>query len=158
MEIRLNQKSFIVFLSKRKFQPGVCRKRDTKSLQCANQTVKFNVMCGLQNTHIFHHCDVIFSFHITFQWKTHSSNWKLSRNLKSVAILNLIQVWIISQKWNTVEPRLTTTSLIGPPRYYDHFFVLQMNWNSSHFLSITTSLVWPPRYYDRIFAARRWSY
>ena len=34
------------------------------------------------------------------------------------------------QSWssiNTVEPRLTTTLLIGPPPYYDHFFVFQMN-------------------------------
>ena len=30
---------------------------------------------------------------------------------------------------NTVEPRYTTTSLIRPPRYYDHFFWSQENAN-----------------------------
>ena len=28
---------------------------------------------------------------------------------------------------NTVEPRLTTTSLIRPPRYYDHFVLARQN-------------------------------
>ena len=35
--------------------------------ECADQTA--NVTRGLQNSRIFHHCDVIFSFHKTFQWK-----------------------------------------------------------------------------------------
>ena len=36
-----------------------------KLQKCADQTA--NVTRGLQNSRIFHHCDIIFSFHKTFQ-------------------------------------------------------------------------------------------
>ena len=47
-------------------------------------------------------------------------------------------VWYI-----TVEPRLTTTSLIRPPRYYDHFFLSRRN--AQTFPHKKTPLMRPPR-------------
>ena len=49
--------------------------------------------------------------------------------------------------YNTVEPRLTTTRLIRPPRYWDHFFVARTKAHSFSYLK--TSLIRPPRYYDQ---------
>ena len=48
---------------------------------------------------------------------------------------------------HTVEPRLTTTSLIRPPRYYDHFFLSRPNAQSFSCqkppFNLTTSLMRP---------------
>ena len=48
---------------------------------------------------------------------------------------------------NTVEPRHTTTPLIRPPRYYDHFSLARTNAHSFSYLK--TPLIRPPRYYDQ---------
>ena len=45
--------------------------------------------------------------------------------------------------FTTVEPRLTTTSLIRPPRYYDHFFLSRRNAHT--FPHKKTPLMRPPR-------------
>ena len=47
---------------------------------------------------------------------------------------------------STVEPRLTTTPLIRPPRYCDHFFMPRTKAHSFSYLKIP--LIRPPRYYD----------
>ena len=47
----------------------------------------------------------------------------------------------------TVEPCLTTTPFMRPPRYYDHNFLAQQ----SNFIILKTKLMWPPRYYDQEF-------
>ena len=48
---------------------------------------------------------------------------------------------------HTVEPRLTTTSLIRPPRYYDHFFLARQN--ARTFSYKNTPLMRPPRLCDQ---------
>ena len=48
---------------------------------------------------------------------------------------------------NTVEPRLTTTSLIRPPRYYDHFFLARQNVHTFSYKN--TPLMRPPRLCDQ---------
>ena len=45
---------------------------------------------------------------------------------------------------DTVEPRLTTTPLKRPPRYYNLNFVPRTKLMSSHFFSFTTLLIRPP--------------
>ena len=47
----------------------------------------------------------------------------------------------------TVEPLNTTTPLIRPPRYYDHFPVARTKAHSFSYLK--TPLIRPPRYYDQ---------
>ena len=47
----------------------------------------------------------------------------------------------------TVEPRHTTTPLIRPPRYHDHFFVAPTKAHSFSYLKIL--LIRPPRIYDQ---------
>ena len=58
----------------------------------------------------------------------------------------------------TVEPLLTTTLFIRPPRYYGHILSNQMLKPLSHFIILTTPLIQPPRYYDQDFMAQRWSH
>ena len=58
----------------------------------------------------------------------------------------------------TVEPLLTTTLFIRPPRYYGHILSNQMLKPLSHFIILTTPLIRPPRYYDQDFMAQRWSH
>ena len=48
---------------------------------------------------------------------------------------------------STVEPRLTTTSLIRPPRYYDHFFLARQNAHTFSYKN--TPLMRPPRLCDQ---------
>ena len=47
----------------------------------------------------------------------------------------------------TVEPRLTTTSLIRPPRYYDHFFLARQNVHTFSYKN--TPLMRAPRLCDQ---------
>ena len=47
----------------------------------------------------------------------------------------------------TVEPRLTTTSLIRPPRYYDYFFLARQNVHTFSYKN--TPLMQPPRLCDQ---------
>ena len=58
---------------------------------------------------------------------------------------SLILVWLFF--YFTLEPRHTTTPLIRPPRYYDHFFVDRTKAHSFSYLK--TPLIRPPRYYDQ---------
>ena len=58
----------------------------------------------------------------------------------------------------TVEPRLTTTPFIRPPRYYGHILSNQKQKTLTHFIILKTPLMRPPRYYDQDFMAQRWSY
>ena len=55
---------------------------------------------------------------------------------------NVVQHFVI-----TVEPRLTTTSLIQPPRYYDHFFLARQNVHTFSYKN--TPLMRPPRLCDQ---------
>ena len=59
---------------------------------------------------------------------------------------------------STVEPRLTTTPFIRPPRYYGHILSNQKYKTLTHFIILKTPLMRPPRYYDQDFMAQRWSY
>ena len=45
------------------------------------------------------------------------------------------------------HPVITTTPLIRPPRYYDHFFVARTKAHSFSYLK--TPLIQPPRYYNQ---------
>ena len=62
------------------------------------------------------------------------------------------------EKKTTVEPRLTTTPFMRPPRYYGHILSNQKYKTLTHFIILKTPLMRPPRYYDQDFMAQRWSY
>ena len=75
-------------------------------------------------------------------------NWRWnsnSRETSSEALLPFPTRRACSQ--TTVEPRLTTTPLIRPPCYCDHFFVARTKAHSFSYVKIP--LIQPPRYYDQ---------
>ena len=59
---------------------------------------------------------------------------------------------------HTVEPRLTTTQFIRPPRYYGHILSNQTLKPLTQFIILKTLLMRPPRYYNQDFMAQRWSH
>ena len=84
-----------------------------------------------------------------------SANEKTSNSHIALSFFSL-PIW--TETTNTVEPRLTTTAFIRPPRYHGHILSNQKYKTLTHFIILKTPLMRPPRYYDQDFMAQRWSY